>query len=275
MDVLRVTTIQQAHRLLDLDLRNLWEFRELLGFLIWRDIKVRYRQTAVGIAWFALQPILATLIFTLVFGRLARLPSQGVPYAVFAYVAVVPWYFFAQAVARGVNSMVAERHLISKVYFPRLLLALGVVVAGLVDFAVGFLVLGAMLAWYGITPTASILLTPLFLLLAVATAIAVVSWLAPINVRYRDVSYTMPFLLQIWMFATPVAYSIELIPIRWRWLYGLNPMASVVEGFRWAWLGTAPPTASLLAASATGVVILLVVGVIFFHRMERTFADAI
>jgi lipopolysaccharide transport system permease protein len=275
MDALRVTTIQPAHRLLDLELRTLWEFRELLGFLIWRDIKVRYRQTAVGIFWFALQPILATIIFTLVFGRLARLPSQGVPYAVFAFAAVVPWHFFAQAVTRGVNSMVAERHLISKVYFPRLLLPLGIVVAGIVDFAVGFLVLGAMLAWYGIPPTASILLTPLFLLLAVATALAVVTSLAPINVRYRDVSYTMPFLLQIWMFATPVAYSVELIPASWRWLYGLNPMAGVVEGFRWAWLGTAPPPPSLLAASATGVVVLLVAGAIFFHRMERTFADAI
>jgi len=258
-----------------LELRTLWEFRELLGFLIWRDIKVRYRQTVVGILWFALQPILATIIFTLVFGRFARLPSQGIPYAVFAYAAVVPWHFFAQAVTRGVNSMIAERHLISKVFFPRLLLPVGVVVAGLVDFSVGFLVLGAMLAWYDIPLTASILLTPLFLLLAVATALAVVSWLAPLNVRYRDVSYTMPFLLQIWMFATPVAYSVELVPVRWRWLYGLNPMAGVVEGFRWAWLGTAPPTPSLLAASATGVVILLVIGVIIFHRMERTFADAI
>jgi homopolymeric O-antigen transport system permease protein len=275
MDALRVSTIQPSHRLLDLELRTLWEFRELLGFLIWRDIKVRYRQTVVGILWFALQPILATIIFTLVFGRFARLPSQGIPYAVFAYAAVVPWHFFAQAVTRGVNSMIAERHLISKVFFPRLLLPVGVVVAGLVDFSVGFLVLGAMLAWYDIPLTASILLTPLFLLLAVATALAVVSWLAPLNVRYRDVSYTMPFLLQIWMFATPVAYSVELVPVRWRWLYGLNPMAGVVEGFRWAWLGTAPPTPSLLAASATGVVILLVIGVIIFHRMERTFADAI
>lgn len=275
MDNVRVTTIQPAHRLLDLDLHALWEFRELLGFLVWRDVKVRYRQTAIGVAWFALQPILMTVIFTIVFGRLAGLPSQGVPYAVFAYAAVVPWHFFAQAVTRGVNSMVAERSLISKVYFPRLLLPLGVLTAGAVDFAVGFLILGLMFAWYGITPAATILLTPLFLVLALLTALAVVSWLAPLNVRYRDVSYTMPFLLQIWMFATPVAYSVELIPVQWRWLYGLNPMAGVVEGFRWAWLGTPPPTPSLLAASAAGVVILLVMGLIFFHHMERTFADTI
>lgn len=271
----RVATIQPPQRFLDVDLNALWEFRELLGFLVWRDVKVRYRQTAVGVAWFALQPILATAIFTVVFGRLAGLPSQGVPYALFAYAAVVPWHFFAQAVTRGVNSMVAERSLISKVYFPRLLLPLGVLVAGLVDFMVGFLILGAMFIWYGLTPTITVLLMPIFLVLALLTALAVVTWLAPLNVRYRDVSYTMPFLLQIWMFATPVAYSVELIPLRWRWLYGLNPMAGVVEGFRWTLLGTPPPTPELLAASAAGVVVLLVVGVIFFHRMERTFADAI
>jgi lipopolysaccharide transport system permease protein len=275
MDTARITTIQPTQRLLDLGFDTIGEYRELLGFLVWRDIKVRYRQTAIGVAWFALQPLLATLIFTIVFGRLAKLPSEGVPYAVFAYAALVPWQFFAHAVTRGVNSMVNERHLIAKIYFPRLLLPLGVLLSGIVDFGVGFLILGAMLAWYGVTLTSAVLLTPLFLLLAFATALAVVSWLAPLNVRYRDVSYTMPFLLQIWMFASPVAYSVELIPSHWRWLYGLNPMAGVIEGFRWAWLGTRPPTPELLAASATGVVILLVMGVIFFHRMERTFADAI
>jgi lipopolysaccharide transport system permease protein len=271
----RVITIQPAHRLLDLDLHTLYEFRELLGFLIWRDVKVRYRQTAVGVAWFALQPILATVIFSFVFGRFARLPSEGVPYPVFAYTGVIVWHFFAQSVMRGVNSMVAERNLISKVYFPRLLLPLGVLLAGVVDFAVGFVILGVMLTWYGITPTAVMFLAPIFLLFALATALAMVSWLAPLNVRYRDVSHTMPFLLQIWMFASPVAYSVELIPVQWRWLYGLNPVAGIVEGFRWACLGTTPPTPSLIAASAIGVTFLLVGGVIFFHRMERTFADAI
>jgi lipopolysaccharide transport system permease protein len=275
IDSRSVTTIQPARRLLDLDLQGTWEFRELLGFLIWRDVKVRYRQTAIGVFWFALQPLLATLIFTIVFGRLARLPSEGVPYAMFAYAGLVPWHFFAQAVTRGVNSMTQERQLIAKIYFPRLLLPLGVLIAGMVDFGVGFVVLGGMLAWYGVAPSMAILLTPVFLLLALATALAVVTWLAPLNVRYRDVSYTMPFLLQIWMFTSPVAYSVELIPDRWRWLYGLNPMAGVIEGFRWAWLGTAAPSVALLGTSAAGVLVLLAMGVIFFHRMERTFADTI
>ena len=270
-----VITIEPERRLLDLDLRDAWEFRELLGFLVWRNVKIRYRQTAIGVFWFALQPLLATLIFTIIFGRLAKLPSEGLPYAVFAYAALVPWHFFSQAVTRGVNSMTQERQLISKIYFPRLLLPLGVLVAGMVDFGVGFVVLGGMLWWYGVAPTAAILLTPVFLLLALATALAVVAWLAPLNVRYRDVAYTLPFLLQIWMFASPVAYSVELIPDRWRWLYALNPMAGVIEGFRWAWLGTAAPSASLLATSTLGVLITLAVGVIFFHRMERTFADTI
>ncbi|HEU4693281.1 MAG TPA: ABC transporter permease [Vicinamibacterales bacterium] len=271
----RVTTIQPAHPFFDLDLHSLYEFRELLGFLIWRDVKVRYRQTVVGVAWFALQPILATLIFSIVFGRLAGLPSEGVPYPVFAYTGVLVWHFFAQAVSRGVNSMVAERNLIAKVYFPRLLLPLGVLLAGVVDLAVGFVILAAMLAWYGVAPTGAILLAPLFVILALTTALAMVSWLAPLNVRYRDVSHTMPFLLQIWMFASPVAYSVELIPAQWRWVYGLNPVAGIVEGFRWACLGTTPPSASLIGASVAGVLILLAAGVIFFHRMERTFADSI
>lgn len=275
VDSEHVTVIRPSRHLLDLELRSTWEFRELLGFLVWRDVKVRYRQTAIGVFWFALQPLLATLIFTIVFGRLAKLPSQGLPYAVFAYAALVPWHFFAQAVTRGVNSMTQERNLISKIYFPRLLLPLGVLVAGSVDFLVGFIVLGGMLFWYGVTPSAAVLLTPFFLLMALATALAVVTWLAPLNVRFRDVSYTMPFLLQIWMFASPVAYSTELIPADWRWLYGLNPMAGVIEGFRWAWLGTAPPSIALLATSMIGVLVLLAGGVVFFHRMERTFADTI
>ena len=229
----------------------------------------------LGVFWFVLQPLLATLIFTVLFGRLAKLPSAGLPYPVFAYAALVPWHFFAQAVTRGVNSMTQERQLISKIYFPRLLLPLGVLLAGVVDFGVGFLVLGGMLAWYGIMPGVAVVLTPLFVLLTIATALAVVTWLAPLNVRYRDVWYTLPFLLQIWMFSSPVASSVELIPDRWRWLYGLNPMAGVIESFRWAWLGTPPPSPSLLVASTVGVVILLTAGVIFFHRMERTFADTI
>jgi lipopolysaccharide transport system permease protein len=270
-----ITTIVPRRGLFDLDLRGTWNSRELLGFLVWRDVKVRYRQTAVGVFWFVLQPLLATLIFTVVFGRLARLPSSGLPYALFAYAALVPWYFFAQAVTRGVNSMTQERQLISKVYFPRLLLPVGVLIAGLVDFAVGFVVLGVMLAYYGVAPSGALVLTPIFLLLAIATALSVVTWLGPLNVRYRDVSYTLPFLLQIWMFATPIVYSVELIPARWRWLSGLNPMAGVIEGFRWAWLGTAPPSLALLGMSTAGVLVLLMGGVIFFHRMERTFADTI
>lgn len=274
-DPQQVIDIHPERGLFDLPLRETWESRELLGFLVWRDVKVRYRQTAIGVFWFVLQPLLATLIFTVLFGRLAKLPSAGLPYPVFAYAALVPWHFFAQAVTRGVNSMTQERQLISKIYFPRLLLPLGVLLAGVVDFGVGFLVLGGMLAWYGIMPGVAVVLTPLFVLLTIATALAVVTWLAPLNVRYRDVSYTLPFLLQIWMFSSPVAYSVELIPERWRWLYGLNPMAGVIESFRWAWLGTTPPSPSLLVASTVGVVILLSAGVIFFHRMERTFADTI
>ncbi len=283
-----VTIIAPTHGLAALQLRAVWEYRELLFFLAWRDIKVRYKQTALGIAWIVLQPLLSTLVFTVLFGGLLRVPSDGAPYALFALAALVPWQYFSGSMSRVGTSLVNSAHLITKVYFPRLIIPLSGVISTLVDFAIGFGVLVVLLIAYRVPLTANVLWLPAFLLLAVITALGFGLWLAALNVRYRDVNYLIPFLLQIWMYLTPVVYGSTLIPERYRWLLALNPMTGVVEGFRWALLqgagvggqvsGVSGPGAGISPLTAISVAISLAVlagGVVFFRNTERTFADVI
>lgn len=256
-------------------LQSLWEYREMLYFLIWRDVKVRYKQTVLGLLWGVLQPFTTMIVFTIVFGRLGQFPSDGVPYPIFAYAALLPWQLFAGAVTASGNSLVGNQHLITKVYFPRLIVPLSAALVGIFDFILSFVILLAMLAYYGIYPTAAVFLLPFFLLLAITTALAAGLWLATLNVRYRDVQYTIPFLSQLWLFITPIAYPSSMVPETWRTLYALNPMVGVVDGFRWALLGqTASPGLSIvLSLCMTGI--LLLGGLYYFGRMERTFADVV
>lgn len=270
-----ITIVEPRKAFWDLELGSLWEYRELLFFLVWRDIKVKYKQTALGVAWAVLQPILATLVFSIFFGRLARMPSDGIPYPVFVYVAMVPWQYFANALTESSNSLVASQNLIKKVYFPRLVIPLGSVIAGLVDFCFAFIVLIGMMFYYGITPSRTIFLFPVFLLLAVCTALAVGLWMSALNVQYRDVKYTIPFLTQFWMFATPVVYPASLVPAKWRAWYGLNPMAGVIDGFRYALLGRAAKPGPMIYVSAAAVAVLLLGGLLYFRKMESTFADVV
>ncbi|HEX7997145.1 MAG TPA: ABC transporter permease [Pyrinomonadaceae bacterium] len=258
-----------------LGLRELWEYRELLYFLTWRDIKVRYKQTALGAAWAIIQPFFMMLVFSLFFGRLAGVPSDNIPYPVFTFCALLPWQLFAQALQESSNSLVANERLITKVYFPRLVVPIAAVLGGLVDFAIAFVVLLLMMAYYGIVPGLAILYLPFFILLAVMTALGVGLWLSALNVQYRDVRYTLNFLTQFWMFITPVAYPSSIVPEKWRALYGLNPMAGVVEGFRWALLGKTEAPGPLLAVSVVAVILILVGGLYYFRRMEETFADIV
>jgi lipopolysaccharide transport system permease protein len=270
-----VLVLQPSTGLVRLNLRDVWIYRELLYFLIWRDVKVRYKQTVLGAAWAILQPVMTMVVFSVFFGRLAKMPSDGIPYPVFAFAALLPWQLFAYALSESSNSLVGSQHLITKVYFPRLVVPLAAVLAGLVDFTIAFAVLLALMWYYGIMPTGAIVLLPLFVLFAVVTALAVGLWLSSLNVKYRDVRYTIPFLTQFWMFATPVAYPSSLVPENWRALFGLNPMAGVVEGFRWALLGKAQGPGPLLAVSVLAVVILLIGGLMYFRKMETTFADLV
>lgn len=258
-----------------LDLAELWEYRELLHLFVWRELKVRYKQTVLGVAWAILQPLMMMTIFSVVFGRLAKMPSDGLPYPVFAYCALLPWQLFAFAMTESSNSVVANQRLLTKVYFPRLLMPIAAVVVGLVDFAISFVFLILMMAYYGIVPGAAVWTVPLWTLLAVSTALAIGLWLSALNVRYRDVRYTVPFLAQVWLFATPVAYASSIIPASWRPFYALNPMAGVVEGFRWALLGRAASPGPTLAISVAAVAAILVSGLYYFRRTERTFADIV
>ena len=271
--------IQSTRGLAALQLRALWEYRELLYFLVWRDVKVRYKQTALGVAWIVLQPVISTVVFTLLFGVLLNVPSGGVPYPVFALAGLVPWTYFAGSLTRSSTSLVGSSHLITKVYFPRLIIPLSGVLSGLVDFGVTFLVLMVLMVAYRVTPTWGVVLLPAFLLLAMATALGFGLWLAALNVRYRDVNYLVPFLVQIWMYLTPVVYGVTLIPEPYRWLLALNPMTAVVEGFRWALLGGAAPASQtatwVLALSLAIVALVLVSGLFYFRSTERTFADVI
>lgn len=274
-DALPILILHPSQGWVSLRLKELWEYRELLYFLTWRDIKVRYKQTVLGAAWAIIQPFFTMVVFSIFFGYLAKVPSDGLPYPIFAYCALLPWQLFAHSLMESSNSLVANERLITKVYFPRLVIPISAVLAGLVDFAIAFVILLVMMFYYGIAPTIAILTLPLFVLLAVATALAVGLWLSALNVQYRDVRYTIPFLTQFWLFATPIAYPSSLVPEQWRALYGLNPMAGVVEGFRWALLGTSQAPGMLLLVSVVVVVGLLTGGLFYFRHMEKTFADVV
>lgn len=272
----RVTIIRPTRGWASLDLRELWDNREILYFLVWRDIKIRYKQTAIGAVWVLLQPVLTAAIFTVVFGRYADLPSGGAPYAVMAYTALLPWFLFASALTTSTRSIVENQALVTKVYLPRLFLPLVAVIAGLVDFLVGGLFLVGLLAWYGILPPLQALLLPLLVVFLLATAVSVTLWLSALNVRYRDVQYTVPFLTLAWLFATPVAYSVLIFPERLQEWIGVNPMAGVIQSFRWALLpGDHGPVAAPTLTSLAIVLVLLVGGIEYFRRVERSFADEI
>jgi lipopolysaccharide transport system permease protein len=270
-----VFRIQPLHGWASLNLHELWEYRELLYFLSWRDVKVRYKQTALGAAWAIIQPFFTMVVFSLFFGQLAKIPSDGVPYPIFSYAALVPWTFFANALNQSSNSLVGSAHLITKVYFPRLVVPLSSVLSGLVDFVLAFVVLLGMMLYYGMVPTINILALPLLLLLALITSLGVGLWLSALNVEFRDVRYVVPFLVQFWLFSTPIAYPSSLLQEPWRTLYAVNPMVGVVEGFRWALLGIDTAPGPVIAVSALMALLLLVGGAFYFRRMEKTFADIV
>ncbi len=270
-----MTRIRPSRGWVSLKLDELWEYHELLYFLVWRDIKVRYKQTVLGAAWAILQPFMTMVVFSLFFGKLAKIPSEGVPYPIFSFAALVPWTFFATGLGQGANSLVGSQNLIKKVYFPRLVIPIASVLSGVVDFALAFLVLLGMMLFYGIYPTVNTLWLPLLLLLALVTSLGVSLWLSALNVQFRDIRYTVPFLTQFWLFATPIAYPSSLLPEPWRTLYGINPMAGVVEGFRWALLGTDTQPGPMILVSTLAAVTLLVTGAFYFRRMEKTFADVV
>jgi lipopolysaccharide transport system permease protein len=272
---LPVIRIKPSRGWIALHLRELWEFRELLYFLTWRDIKVRYKQTVLGAAWAIIQPVFTMIVFSLFFGKLAKIPSDGVPYPIFAYAALVPWTFFANALSQSSNSVVSSANLVRKVYFPRLAIPISSVISGVVDFAIAFAVLILMMLMYGIVPTANVVFLPLLLLLAFTTSLGVGLWLSALNAQFRDVRYIIPFLTQFWMFSTPIAYPSSLLEEKWRVIYGLNPMVGVVEGFRWALLGTDTAPGPMILVSALVSCGLVISGAFYFRRMERTFADVV
>lgn len=267
--------IQPRRQLLDLDLKGIWAYRELLYFLIWRDIKIRYKQTLIGGAWAVIQPLTSMLIFTVIFGSFAKIPSDGLPYPVFSFTALLPWNLFSGALTRSTDSVVGNSNLVSKVYFPRLTLPIASTLSGIVDFAISLIILMGMMVWFGIIPNWKILFLPGFVLLALLTALAVGLWSSALNVRYRDVGHTIPFVAQIWMYASPVVYPVSIIPRKWQLLYSLNPMAGVIEGFRWALLGAPRPDLNVIAVSTAMVFALLFSGTVYFKHTERTFADVV
>jgi len=272
--VTTVTVIEAGRRPLGVFLREVWSYRELLYFLVWRDAKVRYKQTVLGAAWAVLQPFLTMVVFTVVFGRLAGIPSDGRPYALFTFAALVPWTYFAQSLGNAATSLVGNR-VIARVYFPRLLVPASAVITPLIDFGIALAVMFLLqIGWYRQWPAPTVLLLPLFIVLAAATAFAAGLWFAALNVKYRDVRFVLPFALQFWMFATPIAYPASLVPERWRPLYGLNPVASVVEGFRWSVLGT-PAPGSMLLVSCISVAVALWAGLAYFRRVEGTLVDVL
>src|SRR5882672_3153065 len=272
---LPVVRIDARRGWLALDLAELWAYRELLYFFVWRDIKVRYKQTIIGAAWAILQPVLTMLVFSLFFGKLAKIPSLGLPYPIFYYCALLPWMYFATAMQSSTNVVVEQQRVITKVYFPRVVLPISSVLSGLLDFAISFVVFAAMMIYYRIVPTKAVIWLPAFTLLAILTALGVGLWLSALNALYRDVRYVVPFLVQFWMFASPVVYPSSLVSEKWRWLYGLNPMAGVIEGFRWALTGHGQPPGILLAASSAAVLLLVLSGLVYFHAMEGTIADVV
>lgn len=270
----RKLIIQPKRGIAALEFGDLWAYRELLYFLAWRDIKVRYKQTVLGVTWAIIQPLFTMVVFSIFFGKLGKIPSDGLPYPIFTFVALLPWQLFAHSLTHSSQSLVAEARLITKVYFPRLIIPIASVLAGLVDFAITFGILLALMFYYGMTPTLKILFLPAFIIMAVVSALAVGLWLSALNVKYRDVRYTVPFLTQFWLFVSPVAYPSSMVPEQWQWLYGLNPMAGVIESFRWALLGSSPPIATIYVSIVlTGI--LFVGGLYYFRSTERFFADLV
>jgi lipopolysaccharide transport system permease protein len=271
----RKSIIKPSHGWAALDLRDLWLYRELVFFMTWRDLKVRYKQTLLGASWAILQPFLTMVVFSIFFGNLANVPSDGVPYPIFSYTGLVPWVLFSKALQDASRSLVANSHMITKVYFPRMILPLSSVMAGVVDFLIAFVVLLGMMVFFNISPTVNIWVLPLFLLLALVTAVGVGLWLSALNVLFRDINYILPFLTQFWMFLTPVAYPSSMVPSEWQVIFALNPMTGVIEGFRWALLGTGQPPGILTLVSSIVAVFLLISGMFYFKRMERLFADMV
>jgi len=270
-----VIRIEPSRGWISLKLRDVWEYRELLFFLIWRDVKVRYTQTALGVAWAVIQPFFTMVVFSVFFGKLGRIPSDGIPYPIFSFAALVPWTFFANGLNQSSNSLVSGGHLIKKVYFPRLIVPLAAVLAGAVDFILAFLVLLGMVFYYGLVPTLNVVWLPAFMLLGLAASLGVGLWLSALNVQYRDVRHAVPFIIQFWLFATPIAYPSTLLSEPWRTIYGLNPMVGVVEGFRWALLGTNSRPGGIIIVSCLMTIVILIGGAFFFRRMEKTFADVV
>ena len=270
-----ITIIRPSEGWVSLKLQELWEYRELLYFLVWRDVKVRYKQTVLGAAWAIIQPFFTMVVFSLFFGKLAKMPSDGIPYPLFSFAALVPWAFFANGLSQASNSLVGSAHLITKVYFPRLVVPISSVISGILDFALAFVVLLGMTLYYGMIPTLNIIWLPFLLLLAFVTALGVGMWFSALNVQFRDVRYILPFLTQFWMFATPIVYPSSLLPEPWRTVYGLNPMVGVVEGFRWALLGTQTAPSPILIVSSLASIAILIGGAFYFRRMEKTFADLV
>lgn len=270
-----VIKIEPSKGWVSLKLREVWEYRELLYFLIWRDVKVRYKQTVIGIGWAIIQPFFTMVVFSIFFGKLAKMPSDGIPYPIFAYAGLVPWTFFSNGLSKGSNSLVSSSNLIKKVYFPRLIIPISSVLSGLVDFILAFAVLIGMMFYFGLFPGSKIIWLPLLLTLSLFTSLAVSLWLSAMNVQFRDVQYITPFLTQLWLFATPIAYPSSLLSEPWRTIYGLNPMVGVVEGFRWALLNTDTAPGPIILFSSFVTILLLISGALYFRRMEKTFADVV
>jgi lipopolysaccharide transport system permease protein len=271
----QVIRIEPSRGWVSLQLKELWAYRELLYFLIWRDVKVRYKQTALGVGWAIIQPVFTMIVFSVFFGRLAKIPSDGIPYPIFSFAALVPWTFFAQGMGQASNSLVGSANLIKKVYFPRLSVPIASVTSGIIDFSIAFILLLGMMLYYGILPTLNVIWLPCLLLLTIVTSLGVSLWLSALNVQFRDVRHVLPFLTQLWFFATPIAYPSSLLSEPWRTLYSLNPMVGVVEGFRWALLGTETAPGPMLVVSSLTALALLVGGAYYFRRLEKTFADVI
>ncbi len=274
LEELPVLIIRPPRKWVPINFRELWAYRELLTTFILRDIKIRYKQTALGFAWAIIQPLFMMVIFTIIFGGFAKIPSEGVPYPLFSMAALLPWTLFSEGLTRSTMSLVANANIMTKVYFPRLVMPLSGVLSPLVDFAISILILVVMMAYYGFVPTLNIVFLPLFILLALATSLSIGLWLSALNVKYRDFQYTVPFIIQLWLYASPVVYPASMIPESIRFLYGLNPMVGVIEGFRWALLGTAMP-GGLLFVSVSVVVVLLISGMFYFRRMEQYYADIV
>lgn len=274
VDEIPITTIQPSNGWMQIDLRELLAYHELIYTFALRDIKVRYKQTALGAAWAIIQPLFAMVVFTVIFGGLAKIPSEGIPYPLFSYAALLPWTLFSEGITRSTSSMITNSNIMTKVYFPRLIMPISGILSPIVDFMVSFIILIGLILYYGRTPTINIIWLPIFLLLVLAASLGVGLWLSALNVQYRDFQYTIPFIIQIWLYSSPVVYASTLVPDKYRLIYGLNPMAGAIEGFRWALLGTEPPS-SMIYVSALMVIIILVSGMHYFKRMEKTYADVV